>query len=128
MEQTRAIVVADMLFASKVRGVANALGVPVRAATPGGLVSVVRASGAGLVIIDLELPGGKGIDAIRSVRAETELDRVTVIGFSSHRNGDALRAGQEAGANRVLARSVFVQALPALLAPPPGPETPSEPE
>jgi DNA-binding NarL/FixJ family response regulator len=120
MEETGAVVVADMLFASKVRGVANALGVPIRGATPGGLIDVLRDSGATLVIVDLELPGGKGIDAIRSLRAQADLAGVTVIAFSSHRNAAALREGRAAGATRVLARSAFVEALPGLLGDDPG--------
>jgi hypothetical protein len=38
-----------------------------------------------------------------------------VVAFGPHREGDAFRAAREAGADRVLARSAFVERLPELL-------------
>jgi len=112
----KAVVMADMLFASRVRGVARALGVEVRLA--GDVAGVTRAlhdSGANLVIVDLELPAGKGIEAIRALRVDPDSCSVNVVGFSSHRNTLAIEAGRQAGADRVMARSAFVTSLPALL-------------
>jgi CheY-like chemotaxis protein len=111
----RAIVVADMLFASRVRGVADMLGVRTRVSRPAGVVAAVLASGARLVLVDLELGGGGGPAAIRALRSEPDLGGIEVVAFSSHMNTAALREGKEAGADRVLARSAFVERLPSLL-------------
>lgn len=112
----RAVVVADMLFASRVRGAADAVGVAVKlAGRPAALAGLVRETGARLVLVDLELPGGRGPEAIRAVRAERDLDSVRIVAFSSHTNTAALVAGRDAGADHVLARSAFVTRLPALL-------------
>jgi DNA-binding NarL/FixJ family response regulator len=111
----RALVVADMLFASRVRGAADAAGFTVKVARPAALPGLVRETGTRLVLVDLELAGGKGPDAIRAIRSERDLDGVRVVAFSSHMNRAALEAGREAGADRVLARSAFVSQLSGLL-------------
>jgi DNA-binding NarL/FixJ family response regulator len=111
----RALVVADMLFASRVRGAADAAGVSVKVARPAAVAGLLRETGARLVLVDLELAGGKGPDAIRAIRSERDLDGVKVVAFSSHTNTAALEAGRDAGADRVLARSAFVSQLPGLL-------------
>lgn len=112
----KAIVVADMLFASRVRGVAGALGVKVRVVGRlAGLAAAVRDTGASLVLVDLELSSGRGPEAVRAIRSEPEMNDVRVVAFSSHGNTAAIEAGRTAGADRVLARSAFVQQLPALL-------------
>jgi CheY-like chemotaxis protein len=114
---TKAIVVADMLFASRVRGVAGALGVRVRVVgRPADVAAAVRDTGASLVLVDLELSSGRGPEAVRAIRSEPEMNDVRVVAFSSHGNAAAIEAGRAAGADRVLARSAFVQQLPALLA------------
>jgi DNA-binding NarL/FixJ family response regulator len=112
----RAIVVADMLFASRVRGAAQALGVAVKVTgRPDGMIRLLRETGARLVLVDLELPGGRGPEAIRAVRSEPDMNGVRVVAFSSHTNTAALEAGRDAGADSVLARSAFVTRLPVLL-------------
>lgn len=111
-----AIVVADMLFASRVRGVAGAMGTAVRVVgKPAAVAAAVRESGVRLVLVDLELPAGRGLEAIRAVRDDPETAHAEIVGFSSHRNTNALREGRAAGADRVLARSAFIEALPSLL-------------
>jgi DNA-binding response OmpR family regulator len=111
------VVVADMLFASKVRAAGEVAGV--RVVTRGGsadLADAVRAESARLVLIDLELRSGSSADLIAILKADEAARGVPVIGFCSHTNSDAIAAGRAAGADRVMARSAFVGALPDLLA------------
>ncbi len=111
------VALADMLFASRIRGVADALGRRlVMAGTPEAMLAAVRKHEPGLVLIDLELRSGAGADAIRQLREAGLPGSVTIVGFASHMNGAAIAAGRAAGADRVLARSAFVAELPALLA------------
>jgi hypothetical protein len=109
----RVLVLADMMFASKVRAVAGHIGVNVfTSPDPGRLLAADEDRTSSLVLIDLELRGA--VDLIRQLQAD-ERWKGTMIGFASHRNAEAIAAGREAGAHRVLARSAFVQLLPGLL-------------
>lgn len=56
------------------------------------------------------------VAAVRALRADPTLAAVVVIGYLSHVAADRAREAREAGLTRVLARSAFVQELPALLA------------
>lgn len=110
------VVVADMLFASRVRGAAQAAGVGV--ATVGRADALARAlkrGGARLVLLDLELRSGDAAAAIREVRSDPAHADLTIVAWASHTNGEVLKAAREAGADRVLARSAFVNVLPELL-------------
>ena len=109
--------VADLLFASKVRGAASAAGVEATTVTKGeALLAEVRARSPRLVLIDLE---SRGVDApalVAALKADPGTADIPVVAFGSHVNGEALKAAREAGADRVLARSAFVRELPSLLA------------
>jgi hypothetical protein len=107
------LVLADMMFASKVRAVAAHTGVNVfTSPDTRRLLAADEGRTSSLALIDLELRGA--VDLIRQLRAD-ERWKGTLIGFASHMNAEAIAAGREAGAHRVLARSAFVQMLPDLL-------------
>ena len=75
-----------------------------------------RPAGSGLVIVDLDsarLPTGA---ALAALKADPALATLPVVGFFSHVHAERAEAARQAGVGRVLARSAFVQALPALLA------------
>lgn len=108
--------VADLLFASRIRAVAALTGVKV--VTVGSceaLLRAVREKGPRLILIDLDPRIGSGPDLIRELKADAELGRITLIAFGSHLERETLQAAREAGADRVLARSGFVRELPNLL-------------
>ncbi|HEX7048937.1 MAG TPA: hypothetical protein VF188_01895 [Longimicrobiales bacterium] len=109
--------VADLIFASRVRAAAAAVGVPVRTvSSAAALLREARSGKAGVILIDLE---ARGVDAprlIAELKADPELAETPLIAFGAHVRGEALRAAQAAGADRVLARSAFVRALPTILA------------
>ncbi len=114
-----ALVVAfmdDLLFLSRVREAAGALGLELqtaRATDP--LLTAVR-SGARLVLVDADsdrLPWAAGLAALR---AEPACAAVPVVAFVSHVHAERAKAAQAAGASRVLARGAFVRELPRLLA------------
>jgi hypothetical protein len=76
------------------------------------LVARVSSSGAELAVLDLGRPG-----AVEAVAALAVLDpRPTILGFGSHVDRDLLAAARAAGADRVLARSVFFGDLATHLA------------
>lgn len=105
--------VTDLLFVAKVKGTADAIGIPltvVRNARD--LVRTVE-QGAGLAIVDMN---AEGVDPAESIRACKAATRPTfVVAYLSHVQKDLADAAREAGADVVMPRSKFSQELPALL-------------
>ena len=103
------VVVDDMFFASKIRAVAEAVGVEVSfPRTKDALIEKARE--ARLVLVDLH---NQKVDPIELA---TELPGVKLIGFFSHVHVDLQRAAVAAGYHQVLPRSAFVRDLPKILA------------
>jgi len=105
---------ADLMFASRIRGAAQAVGREVTLATgEAALVAAVRA-GASLVLLDLGRRGDMP-DLIRRLKEDAATADATIVAFGSHVDAGALTAARAAGADRVMARSAFVKVLPELL-------------
>ena len=108
--------VADLLFASRIRGAANAVGArALTVRTADELIERSREVAPRLILLDLEARGVNAPALIERLKADPELSSVPVIAFGSHVRGEALLAARRAGADRVLARSAFVRDLPSLL-------------
>ena len=106
-------VVSDLIFASKIRGTAEALGVDVTVVrNRGSLLSAI--DGVKLLIIDLNLEGDDPLGLIRMVRNQTDPPRI--ISFCSHVQTNLADQAGEAGADQVLPRSKFTIELPQILA------------
>lgn len=104
---------SDLLWASRVKGTADRLGVPAR---PVRSVEMLEArladSEVTALIVDLETgPLGPALIA-RAVEA----GGIRVVAFGPHVDAAALSAAREAGAHRVLSRGAFAERLPQLLA------------
>jgi CheY-like chemotaxis protein len=108
--------VADLLFASRIRGAAAAAGVEVAVVqSAAAFVERARALHPRLILIDLDARSGDAPALIRDLKADPALSAVPVVAFGAHVEGPALLAARAAGAERVMARSAFVRDLPALL-------------
>lgn len=108
--------VADLLFASRIRAVAALTGVAVvTVGSQEAFWRVVRERRPRLLVIDLDPRIGSAPDLIRELKADKELGNVVLIAFGSHMERELLQAARAAGADRVLARSGFVRELPTLL-------------
>lgn len=106
----------DLLFVSKVQGVARALGLEVRAVrTPAALVELARQEAPGGVLIDLHNPG-LDVAALLGGLAEASGRRPRVVAYGSHVEAATLHAARQAGCDVVLPRSAFVDRLPGGLA------------
>ncbi len=115
---------ADLIFATKVRSTADALGLPSRPARDAGMLlarldrvddgkvnDAVR-----LVVVDLEREGGIDLIRLAATHDSTAGDaRPEVVAFGPHVMTEALRAAQEAGAGTVMTRGAFTAQLPAIL-------------
>ncbi len=108
--------VADLLFASRIRGVAALVGVPVATVgTATALLRVAREQQPQLILIDLDARVGDAVALIAELKADPVLGAVRVVAFGSHLEREVLQAARSAGADRVMARSAFVRELQPLL-------------
>jgi DNA-binding NarL/FixJ family response regulator len=104
---------ADLIFASKIRGAAQAAGIEARIAkNADDLVTRAIDPDVGLVLIDLD--ARTGVDAVAKLKENSSV-HVPVICFVSHVHEAAIAAARAAGADRIMARSAFVRELPTLL-------------
>ncbi|MBI1336762.1 MAG: hypothetical protein GC164_07360 [Phycisphaera sp.] len=110
----------DLIFATKIRGTAEALGIVSRPARDVGMlrnrldrVEDGKANGQVRgVLVDME-QGDAALEMIRLCKAHT--GTLPVIAFGSHVAVDLLNQAHEAGADEVLPRSRFSATLPAIL-------------
>lgn len=108
--------VEDLLFRSRIAAAAKAAGVDLWfARSAGELIANARASAPQLVIVDLNSPRLGPFDVVAALKADPALASVPIVGFVSHVQADMVARAREAGVDRVLARSAFVQQLPDLL-------------
>ena len=107
-------VVDDMFFASKIRAVAEAVGVEISFPRTKEVL-VEKAQGAQLILVDLHNQKFDPVGLATDLKADERLRTIPLIGFFSHVQTDLQRNAQAAGFDQVLPRSRFVQELPALL-------------
>ena len=102
-------VVDDIFFASKIRAVAEAVGVEV--SFPRSKEALIeKAREAQLIIVDLHNQRFDPVDIAHELRG------TPMVGFFSHVETELQRTALAAGFNQVLPRSVFVRDLPEILA------------
>jgi CheY-like chemotaxis protein len=117
---TAIALVTDLLFSTKITGTAKALGGAVLVARSldalaARLSEAAPAPASPLVIVDLNITGVDPLAAIRA--AKTHPRSPVVVAYVSHVQADLAGAARDAGADQVMARSVFVSRLPDLLGP-----------
>ena len=99
--------VRDLMFVSRITSTAKAVGTDLR---------VIRDPAAlgnqpgRLLLVDLNLPG-----ALEAAAAWRQATQSPVVGFASHVDAQTIAKARQAGLDRVMARSGFVEALPHIL-------------
>jgi CheY-like chemotaxis protein len=106
----------DLMFLSRIREAARPLGVDLAACRRVDELVAACRQGARMVFVDLDSPRVPSAEALDALRADPSLAGLPVVGFVSHVHAERIRAARDHGITRVLARSAFVQELPALLA------------
>ncbi len=107
--------VTDMIFASKIRATAQALGRPLlTVANTAQLQSVLDQKQPETLLVDLSIDGDAPIDAVRAAKSHDRTPRV--VAFCSHVLVDRMQAAADAGADDVWPRSRFSAELETLLA------------
>ncbi len=108
--------VEDLLFRSKISETAQAVGVEAAfPRNPRKLLEELRASPPDLLVLDLNSSRFEPMDLLRIVSSDDALREVSTVGFLSHVQGDLALAAREAGCDRVMARSAFVENLPRIV-------------
>ena len=115
------VLISDLIFGSKVREVLKAAGMTgdfvasqaaVAAALCGPGVAAGAAGPANLLIVDL---GDPLLGPLQGIR-EAVTRRIPVLAYGSHVDEAAFAAARQAGATRVVPRSMFSARLPELIA------------
>ena len=108
--------VEDLLFRSKISETAEGVGVEAAfPRNPKKLLDALRESPPDLLVLDLNSARFEPLELLRTVKSEEVLRNVRTVGFLSHVQGDLALAAREAGCDRVMARSAFVENLPRVL-------------
>ena len=107
-------VVEDLFFTVKINESAKRAGVPV-AFVKSQRDALDQAQAASLIILDLNFASIDPLDLIRKLKADPTLNKIQLLAYVSHVQGDLKQSAQEAGCDMVLARSAFSQNLLQLL-------------
>jgi len=108
------VVVDDMFFASKIRAVAEAVGVEI--SFPRNKDALIeKAREARLILVDLHNQKIDGVALARELKGNEQLRAIPMVGFFSHVETELQRNALAAGFDRVIPRSVFARDLPKIL-------------
>jgi CheY-like chemotaxis protein len=107
-------VVDDMFFASKIRAVAEAVGVEISFVRSKEAL-VEKARDAQLIVVDLHNQKVDAIALAKDLKADEELRAIPIIGFFSHVETELRTNALAAGFDQVLPRSAFSRDLASIL-------------
>lgn len=110
---------SDLLWASKIKGTAEAMGIharPVRSLEmlQSRLGDSPPADPVKALVVDLEA-GPLALELIGHLRSLAQHATIRVLAFGPHVNVDTLEAARVAGAELVLPRGAFASRLPSIL-------------
>ncbi len=109
-------VVDDMFFASKIRAVAEAVGMEISfPRSQEAVISKARETKTGLIVVDLHNQRIDPVALARELKADEELQSIKLLGFFSHVQTELQRNALSAGFDQVIPRSVFARDLAEIL-------------
>ena len=117
MGQAIIAVVDDMFFVSKIRAVAEAVGVEI--SFPRNLEALIqkaRETKPRLVVVDLHNQKFDSNALANTLKSDEQLREIRLLGFFSHVQTELQRNALAAGFDRVIPRSVFARDLHQILA------------
>lgn len=108
--------VDDMFFASKIRAVAEHLGLTVQfVKSVPAAIEAVRQDTPSVIVADLHSQRCQPLELARELKADDDLRAIPIIGFFSHVETALQAAALEAGYDRVMPRSAFSNNLAQIL-------------
>ncbi|HEX7797129.1 MAG TPA: hypothetical protein VF456_22360 [Vicinamibacterales bacterium] len=107
----------DLLFTSKMRATAKQIGATLAVAkSRESALAEMRANAPALVILDLNNPRTDPLGIVADMKGDPELAAIATVGFVSHVHTELIDAARKAGVGDVMARSMFAERLPQILA------------
>ena len=107
---------SDLFFSVKINDAAKKLGMTAEFVKDKALALEMAKAKPPLIILDLNCDAADPLDLIARIKADPETAGIGMIGFVSHVQAELKKRAQEIGCDTVVARSVFAQNLPAILA------------
>src|SRR5262245_8283504 len=107
----------DLLFTSKMRATAKQVGATLTVAkSRDAALAEMRANSPALVIFDLNNPRTDPLGIVAEMKGDPSLAGIPTVGFVSHVHTELIEAARKAGVHDVMARSMFAERLPQILA------------
>lgn len=108
-------VVDDLFFTVKISDIAKRSGMDIEFIKSEKDVLEKAKDKPTLIILDLNFQAVKPLALIAKLKGTPELQKISVIAYLSHVQGELKQKAHDAGADMVLARSAFSQNLPQIL-------------
>ncbi len=108
-------VVEDLFFSVKINEAAKRAGLSIAFVKSERDALDQAAETPALIIVDLNFAGVEPVALIRKLKADPKLQKISLLGYVSHVQGELKQAAQEAGCDMVLARSAFSQNLQQIM-------------
>jgi len=116
MQRNIIAIVDDLFFASKIRGTAEELGVPLAfARSVDGALDAARQSISTLIICDLHSERVDPMELAKHLKADEQLRAIPLLGFFSHVQTELQHRAEAAGFDQVMPRSAFSKYLADIL-------------
>ena len=104
-------VLEDLFFTVKINEAAKRAGLSVTFVKSQRDALDLAAGHPALIILDLNFTSIDPLELIRKLKADPDLQKISLLGYVSHVQGELKQEAQEAGCDMVLARSAFSQNL-----------------
>jgi PleD family two-component response regulator len=109
--------VDDLMFSSRISTAAKAVGASIRfTRSAQAVLAAAREERPSLIVLDLNGAHLRPLEIVAALKADPRLADIPTVGFVSHVDTATIDRAREAGVDRVMARSAFVEQLPRLLA------------
>lgn len=105
--------VDDLFFSSKISGTAQQLGLTVKIVADRDVMLQEAELNPAMLIFDLNCKSCDAVGLIQEIRGRGHA--ISMLAFVSHVQTDLVKSAQEAGCERVVARSYFSAHLPEIL-------------
>jgi CheY-like chemotaxis protein len=110
-------IVSDLFFVVKIGDAAKRAGLNVHFTSDCAVAVEKAREGPCLILIDLNNDRAQPIDLVRTLKATAETKDIPVVGYLSHVHVELKKKAEEAGCDRVLARSALADQLNHVFAP-----------
>jgi len=107
--------VGDLMFTVKINDAAKRAGLSVDFVKSEQDVLEKAADHPAVIILDLNCQTLDPLKVITQIKQDSELKRISLIGYLSHVQGELKRQAHDAGCDIVMTRSAFSQNLPQIL-------------